>query len=81
MIFTISFKTNPLRYPFDTQSCVMVFQCEGNSGEFVQLVPQHLEYLGPKDLTQYFIRSKEMIDSLFVLLQANQHQPGYGRKH
>ena len=44
------------RYPFDTQSCVMVFECEGNSGEFVQLVPQHLDYLGPKDLTQYFIR-------------------------
>ena len=60
IIFIISFKTNPLRYPFDTQSCVMVFECEGNSGEFVQLVPQHLEYLGPKDLTQYFIRWKEL---------------------
>ena len=45
-----------IRYPFDTQSCVMVFECEGNSGEFVPLVPQPLEYLGPKDLTQYFIR-------------------------
>ena len=56
-------------------------KCEGNSGEFVELVPEKLNYLGPKDLTQYFIRSKEMIDSLFVLLQANQHQPGYGRKH
>ena len=52
----LSFMINPIRYPFDTQSCVMVFECEGNSGEFVQLVPQHLEYLGPKDLTQYFIR-------------------------
>ena len=34
-----------------------VLECEGNSGEFVELVPQQLNYLGPKDLTQYFIRS------------------------
>ena len=35
-----------------------ILECEGNSGEFVELVPEHLNYLGPKDLTQYFIRSK-----------------------
>ena len=34
-----------------------VLECEGNSGEFVELVPEQLNYLGPKDLTQYFIRS------------------------
>ena len=62
-------------YPFDTQSCGMIFevrgslsidcqkqtflpQTEGNSGEFVELVPEQLNYLGPRDLTQYFIRSK-----------------------
>ena len=44
------------RYPFDSQTCGMEFQCEGNSGEFVELIPQQLQYLGPKDLTQYFIR-------------------------
>ena len=33
-----------------------VLECEGNSGEFVELVPEQLNYLGPKDLTQYFIR-------------------------
>ena len=37
---------------------VKIIECEGNSGEFVELVPEHLNYLGPKDLTQYFIRSK-----------------------
>jgi hypothetical protein len=51
-------KTDPIpRYPFDTQSCAMVLECEGNTGEFVELVPDTLKYLGPKDLTQYFIRS------------------------
>ena len=29
---------------------------DGNSGEFIQLVDDGLQYLGPRDLTQYFIR-------------------------
>ena len=64
-------------YPFDLQSCGMVFevsgslstncqkqtflpQTEGNSEEFVELVLSGLEYTGPKDLTQYFIRNTSM---------------------
>ena len=34
----------------------MLFDTEGNSGEFVELVPSELNYLGPQDLIQYFIR-------------------------
>ena len=29
---------------------------QGNMGEFVQLVSNKMTYLGPSDLTQYFIR-------------------------
>ena len=63
-------------YPFDTQvrfgailislylltfqSCAMIFDSDGNSGEFVELVAEELNYLGPKDLTQYFIRQTNM---------------------
>ena len=64
-------------YPFDTQSCGMIFQVgafssppcqlesslaqtEGNTGEFVELVVSGLKYIGPKDLTQYFIRNTNM---------------------
>ena len=43
-------------YPFDTQTCHMILQPDGNSGEFIQLVDDGLQYLGPRDLTQYFIR-------------------------
>ena len=35
-------------------------QTEGNTGEFVELVVAGLEYTGPKDLTQYFIRHTNM---------------------
>ena len=34
----------------------MVLSTEGNSGEFVELVVEKLSYLGPRDLTQYFVR-------------------------
>ena len=35
-------------------------QTEGNTGEFVELVVSGLKYIGPKDLTQYFIRNTNM---------------------
>ena len=38
----------------------MLFDSVGNSGEFVSLVPDDLKYLGPQDLTQYFIRGTNM---------------------
>ena len=41
---------------FDKSWQTSLFQSSGNSGEFVQLVVSGLEYTGPKDLTQYFIR-------------------------
>ena len=79
-IFFINFslRYNMAWYPFDTQSCGMIFQVgafssplctvklnllvqtEGNTGEFVELVVAGLEYTGPKDLTQYFIRHTNM---------------------
>ena len=44
-------------YPFDTQTCKMILSPDGNNGEFIDLHEDGLEYLGPMDLTQYFIRS------------------------
>ena len=38
----------------------MIFDSDGNSGEFVELIPEKLNYLGPQDLTQYFIRQTSM---------------------
>ena len=48
-------------YPFDTQTCIMKLMPDGNSGEFIELHDDGLEYLGPMDLTQYFIRTTNMI--------------------
>ena len=50
------------------QNSDKVLECEGNSGEFVELVPEQLNYLGPKDLTQYFIRSIQFsVDEVYIL--------------
>ena len=45
-------------YPFDTQKCSMNFVLERGSREFVDLLAHDLEYSGPLDLTQYFIKKK-----------------------
>ena len=48
------------RYPFDTQRCSMTFTVAGVSKEFVRLIANDHEYLGPKELTQYFIRGSRI---------------------
>ena len=44
-------------YPFDTQKCSIKLVPAGNSGEFIDLVPGLLNYTGPLELTQYFIKN------------------------
>ena len=44
-------------FPFDTQNCSIVMVMAGNSGKFVHLVIDQFKYLGPVDLTQYFVKS------------------------
>ena len=47
-------------YPFDYQTCHMVILMEGNTGMFVNLISDSIEYSGPKELTQYFVKKTEM---------------------
>lgn len=49
-------------YPFDTQQCSVILSNKGNSGKFIKLVKDKLEYLGPIDLTQYFVKDTQMSD-------------------
>jgi len=48
-------------FPFDTQVCTMEFRPEGNSDANIKLLVDSLNYEGPQDLTQYFIRKQSMI--------------------
>ena len=47
-------------YPFDTQRCRIVISLLGNKHKFVNLVPDRLRYLGPEDLTIYFIKNTQI---------------------
>ena len=52
--FICDFKMN--MYPFDTQICKIQLATTGNSDNFVELDNAVLQYLGPVDLTQYFVK-------------------------
>ena len=47
-------------YPFDSQTCYMVILVDGSAGKFVDLVEDHIQYSGPKELTQYFVKKTDM---------------------
>ena len=51
-------------YPFDTQRCRIVISLIGNAHKFVNLVPDRLRYIGPRDLTIYFIKNTEIHSGL-----------------
>lgn len=44
-------------YPFDNQRCSMVIILPGSEGDYIRLNPVNLEYIGPTDLSQYFIKN------------------------
>ena len=47
-------------YPFDSQSCTLDFVLPVTTSSFVQLESGRLDYLGPTELTQYFVRQTTM---------------------
>ena len=43
-------------YPFDTQSCSMVFVVDASYEDFINVEIEKLNFLGRKELTQYFVK-------------------------
>lgn len=48
-------------YPFDTQTCTMEFVFGRNEYLFLEFVPKHVAYLGPKDLSDHFIKTQFLV--------------------
>ena len=48
-------------YPFDTQRCRIVVTPV--AGDFINIKPGVLRYLGPEDLTQYFIKNSQITNA------------------
>ena len=53
-------------FPFDTQNCSIILIMKGNSGKFAHLVIDEFKYLGPIDLTQYFVKG---INSTYMMVE------------
>ena len=56
-------------HPYNIHS---ICTSQGNSGNFVKLIKKELQYLGPVDLTQYFVKSFNISDDVdYVKSAAN----------
>ena len=47
-------------YPFDAQTCFMIMKLGGGTNKLVSLSPGLLKYLGPEELTQYYVKKYSM---------------------
>ena len=47
-------------YPFETQRCRIIVTLADNAHLMMKLLPGKLKYLGPHDLTMYFIKKTEI---------------------
>ena len=47
-------------YPFDAQTCLMIMKLGGGTNKLVSLSPGLLKYLGPEELTQYYVKKYSM---------------------
>ena len=52
-------------YPFDTQECKMQFKNLNKNSHFAVLNRGNLTYVGPRDLTEYVVKSYRMCDTRF----------------
>ena len=52
-------------YPFDAQTCFMVMKLGGGSEELLSLTPGLLKYLGPEELTQYYVKKYSIGETTF----------------
>ena len=57
-------------YPFDTQKCRMTFAVPKDLNNFIKINVNGHVYLGPVELTQYFVRDTDM----FSILLGEDHQ-------
>ena len=53
-------KYNMADYPFDTQTCHLDLILDAVSDKFCKLKVDVLDYLGPTELAQYFVKDKRM---------------------
>ena len=51
-------------YPFDAQTCFMDMKLGGGTEKLVSLTPGLLKYLGPAELTQYYVQTYSLGETM-----------------
>ena len=69
-----------VRYPFDSQTCQMIFHVQGTDQEFVNLIKNNFTYSGPTELMQYFIKKTVMVDQVIDGIQMVKVEVVLGRR-
>ena len=69
-----------VRYPFDSQTCQMIFHVQGTDQEFVNLIKNNFTYSGPTELMQYFIKKTIMVDQVIDGIQMVKVEVVLGRR-
>ena len=58
-VYSIKFfcNYNMAWYPFDIQTCSIEMQLDGVLDNYADLLPGGMDFTGPKELTQYFVKN------------------------
>ena len=67
-------------YPFDAQTCFMVLKLGGGSEELLSLTPGLLQYLGPEELTQYYVKKYSIGETMTMNVNGVSVSFTFGRR-
>ena len=67
-------------YPFDAQTCFMVMKLGGGTEKLVTLTPGLLKYLGPGELTQYYVKKYSIGETMFETSKGLSVSITFGRR-
>ena len=67
-------------YPFDAQTCFMVMKLGGGSEELLSLTPGLLKYLGPEELTQYYVKKYSIGETILETAKGLSISITFGRR-
>ena len=67
-------------YPFDAQTCFMVMKLGGGTEKLVTLTPGLLKYLGPGELTQYYVKKYSIGETMLETSKGLSVSITFGRR-
>jgi hypothetical protein len=66
-------------YPFDTQYCNMQYKIMNKYAKLADLAPHNMSYAGPRDLSQYVVKSTKMCRAHIGTMEGVEVQVTLGR--